>query len=153
MSFDDRTDAAGAAVSVAAVNLKLPPFWPSDPEVWIAQVGAQLSTSSISTQRTRYDHIVASLTPEHTAKVCDLNLNIPKPGTYPAHISSRATMPATTLPLKEVGRPKAYASTPGRQHHHCRQTPTLPPAATSHCAHGACLLCRQRQPGGGCSTR
>ena len=55
-------EAAGAAV--ATVSVKLPPFWPSDPEVWFAQVEAYFTTRRITAQRTRFDHIIASLSPE-----------------------------------------------------------------------------------------
>ena len=82
MSGDEGEPAAVARREVAAVNLKLPPFWPADPEVWFAQVEAQFTTRGITAQKTRFDYILASLSPEFATEVRDLILKPPTERMY-----------------------------------------------------------------------
>ena len=68
--------------SVAAVSVKIPPFWPADPLVWFAHVEAQFATHNITSQRTRFDHVVAALSNEFATEVCDIILSPPEVDAY-----------------------------------------------------------------------
>ena len=80
MAVEPRTEPG----TVAAINLKLPPFWPSDPEVWCTQVEAQFATRGITAQKTKFEYIVASLSPEYATEVRDLILHPPATRPYDA---------------------------------------------------------------------
>ena len=68
--------------SVAAVSVKIPPFWPADLLVWFAQVEAQFTTRNITSQRMQFNHVVAALSNEFATEVCDIILSPPDVDAY-----------------------------------------------------------------------
>jgi hypothetical protein len=81
----DHTDAAAAPApppTLAAVSIKLPPFWPTDPTVWFLQIEAQFNTRGISSQQTRFDYVIASLSPDIACEVRDLLIRPPADRPY-----------------------------------------------------------------------
>lgn len=81
-----RDGAASGPPAVATVSVKLSPFWPSEVELWFAQVEAHFTTRCIMAQFTRFDYVIDSLTPEVAAEVhvCDLILKPPEDQPYTA---------------------------------------------------------------------
>ena len=67
---------------LAAVSVKLPPFWPSDSQLWFTQVQAQFAIHGITSQKTMFDYVIASLAPKFATEIRDLILTPPAETLY-----------------------------------------------------------------------
>ena len=59
-----------AAISTLyRVTVRLPPFWPEKLTLWFAQVEVLLELAGISSQRTKFNQVVAQLNQQRAAEV------------------------------------------------------------------------------------
>ncbi|XP_049272387.1 uncharacterized protein LOC125758763 [Rhipicephalus sanguineus] len=69
------TEQASRLQDVSAVQLRLPSFWPQDPQVWFHQVEAQFSLYRIASETTRYYHVASVLPPDVASELSDVLSN------------------------------------------------------------------------------
>lgn len=79
----DKSDSSEAGeTSVDRVSVRLPPFWPDDPDIWFAQVEAQFETSRVKTDATKFYTVIQQLDWKVAREVRDVITNPPKTGRY-----------------------------------------------------------------------
>ena len=65
-----------------ALAVKLPTFWLSQLDVWFAQVEAQFHLRLITTDETKYYHVLAALDQETATRLIDLITSPPADNKY-----------------------------------------------------------------------
>lgn len=48
-------------VNVSRVSVKIPPFWRKNPDAWFRQIEASFRNAGITTDQTKFDHVIANL--------------------------------------------------------------------------------------------
>ncbi|XP_077557257.1 uncharacterized protein LOC144172378 [Haemaphysalis longicornis] len=75
---DDTHRASSAAQGdVAALSLKLPQYWPDDPQLWLAQVNSWFAIARITSQSQKFNHLVSALPHEVATELRDLIVSLP----------------------------------------------------------------------------
>ena len=67
-------EASPPSASAYAVSLKLPDFWPSDPELWFAQAEALFTAQNVTQEKTKLGHVVRVLPARYASEVRDIIL-------------------------------------------------------------------------------
>ena len=68
--------------SVNRVAVRLPPFWPEDPEMWFVQIEQQFALSDITSEHTKFSYVVGNLEPKYASEVRDVLTNPPTQNRY-----------------------------------------------------------------------
>lgn len=80
-SLDMTTDGSNTD-TIRAVQIKLPPFWKANPQLWFMQIECQFLTNSIRADASKYNHLVGKLDTDILDKVSDIVLSPLATGKY-----------------------------------------------------------------------
>lgn len=69
---------------VNQVQIKIPPFWKADPDLWFLQIEAQFATAGIRADLSKYNQIVGKLDTDTLTAVSDIVKNPPATDKYQA---------------------------------------------------------------------
>jgi hypothetical protein len=72
------------AGEVSQVAVRLSPFWVERPAVWFAQAEAQFSLAGISSEKTKFFHVISQLDHQYAAEVEDIISSPPEWDPYTA---------------------------------------------------------------------
>lgn len=64
------------------VGIRIPPFWPEEPELWFAQMESQFALSGITSDTTKFHYIVGQLDHQYAVEVKDIISSPPTENKY-----------------------------------------------------------------------
>ncbi|XP_041975801.1 uncharacterized protein LOC121730727 [Aricia agestis] len=69
-------------VDVFKVGVRVPPFWPEEPEIWFAQVEGQFAISGITNDLTKFNYVIGHLDVEQSREIKDIIISPPSANKY-----------------------------------------------------------------------
>lgn len=63
--------------NVFRIGVKVPPFWPDEPSLWFAQLEGQFVLAGITSDTTKFYHVISNLEYKYVAEVKDVVTNPP----------------------------------------------------------------------------
>lgn len=75
------TDAPDVS-EVCRVAVRIPPFWPDEPEIWFAQVEGQFAIANITADATKFNYVIGQLEPQYAKEVKDIIVKPPSTDKY-----------------------------------------------------------------------
>lgn len=67
---------------VYKVSVRIPPFWPEEPEIWFAQVEGQFAINKITSDLTKFNYIIGQLEHQYAKEVKDIIVSPPADNKY-----------------------------------------------------------------------
>ncbi|XP_059047602.1 uncharacterized protein LOC131843029 [Achroia grisella] len=79
---DSPSDSTDSDTTVCRIGVKLPPFWPDQPALWFAQLGGQFALSNITTDATKFYHVISVPDYKYATEVEDIIMKPPTTDKY-----------------------------------------------------------------------
>ncbi|XP_063631858.1 uncharacterized protein LOC134803082 [Cydia splendana] len=79
---DEIKTATEAPCVVCKVTVRTPPFWPEEPALWFSQMEAQFAIAGISSDTTKFNHVIGQLEHKYAVEVKDIISNPPADNKY-----------------------------------------------------------------------
>ncbi|XP_064462473.1 uncharacterized protein LOC135373145 [Ornithodoros turicata] len=93
---DNPSAAPPVAHVPSAAAVKLPPYWNRNPATWFAQAEAQFHLSEVTSQLTKFYHVVSALSPAAADEVYDVITTTPPDNPYDSLKSALRTRTTTS---------------------------------------------------------
>ncbi|KMQ85816.1 hypothetical protein RF55_15411 [Lasius niger] len=74
----------GDEASVNRIAVRLPAFWPEDPELWFAQIEGQFALGGIVDDSSKYSYVLSKLEPKQAREIKDVITRPPSTNKYTA---------------------------------------------------------------------